>query len=88
MVSDLKLEHLAGHAMAQAMFPFTFGIVGDASGGREGRGLGTGIGVRWRKDPADFDRRSHDPKHAGRTNVPFFYRLIIFKLLNRQHLQT
>jgi hypothetical protein len=34
--------------MAQAMFRYTFGIVGDAKFGVEGRGLGTGVGVMWR----------------------------------------
>ena len=47
MASDEKLGVLAGNAMAQAMFTYTFGIVGDYQGS-EGEGLGTGVGLTWR----------------------------------------
>ena len=45
---DRTVEHSAGIAMAHAMFAYTFGIVGDGEGGKEGEGLGTGVGVLWR----------------------------------------
>jgi hypothetical protein len=45
--------HLAGTeaatAMAYAMYPYTFGIVQDDAHGNEGRDIGTGIGIRWKK---------------------------------------
>jgi len=44
---DLKVSRLAGQAMAQAMYPYTFGIVSNDHG-MEGKGLGTGVGVVWR----------------------------------------
>ncbi len=47
MADNLKVSHLAGQAMAQAMYPYTFGIVSDFHG-LEGKGLGTGVGVVWR----------------------------------------
>jgi len=44
---DIKVGRLAGNAMAQAMYPYTFGIISDYRG-MEGRGLGTGVGLVWR----------------------------------------
>jgi hypothetical protein len=46
MTDDFTIQRTAGYAMAHAMSRFTFGIVGDA-GGREGRSLGTGVGLLW-----------------------------------------
>lgn len=46
MTAEEKIGLLAGNAMAQAMFTYTFGIVADSQG-LEGRGLGTGVGVIW-----------------------------------------
>lgn len=39
----------AATAMAYAMYPYTFGIVQDDGHGDEGRDIGTGIGIRWKK---------------------------------------
>jgi hypothetical protein len=47
VVDEAKLGHLAGLAMAQGMYPYTFGIVGDGIHGDQGKSLGTGIGVQW-----------------------------------------
>jgi hypothetical protein len=47
MENSFEVPRLAGAAMAQAMYPYTFGIVTDYDG-MEGRGLGTGVGVVWR----------------------------------------
>ncbi len=47
MVAGEKLDVLAGIAVAQAMFTYTFGIVTDSQG-LEGKGLGTGVGAIWR----------------------------------------
>jgi hypothetical protein len=44
-----EIERHAGNAMAYSMYAYTFGIVSDEKGGREGRGLGTGIGVCWKQ---------------------------------------
>jgi hypothetical protein len=41
------IDEAATQAVGNAMYRFTFGIVGDAKGGIEGRGLGTGVGLRW-----------------------------------------
>jgi hypothetical protein len=41
------LNEAATEALGSAMYRFTFGIIGDAKGSVEGRGLGTGIGLRW-----------------------------------------
>jgi hypothetical protein len=86
MVSDLRLEYLAGHAMAQAMFPFTFGMLGDARGGREGGGLGTGIGVRWRETLLILTA-GHTIQSTPYDRMYFFCPLIIFRFLTRQHRQ-
>lgn len=47
MAAEREIGWLAGNAMAQAMYPYTFGIVSDYNG-VEGRGLGTGVGIVWR----------------------------------------
>jgi len=39
----------AATAMAYAMYPYTFGIVQDDGHGSEGRDIGTGIGIKWKK---------------------------------------
>jgi hypothetical protein len=46
VAAEEKLGLLAGIAMAQAMFTYTFGIVADSQGS-EGKGLGTGVGLIW-----------------------------------------
>src|SRR5712691_4921915 len=45
---ESKLNQAGTEAVANAMYRFTFGIIGDGRGGSEGRGLATGIGVFWR----------------------------------------
>ena len=47
MASDEELGVQAEKAMAQAMFRYTFGIVGDYQGS-EGKGIGAGVGLIWR----------------------------------------
>jgi hypothetical protein len=49
-VTELEqaIDEAAAEAVANAMYRYTFGIVGDARGGVEGRGLGTGVGLRWK----------------------------------------
>jgi len=47
MADDLNVSRMAGQAMAQAMYPYAFGIVSDYRG-MEGKGLGTGVGIVWR----------------------------------------
>ena len=42
------INDAADVALSNAMYRYTFGIVGNGEGGLEGRGIGTGIGVSWR----------------------------------------
>jgi len=46
--TELAINQAATEALGSAMNRFTFGIVGDAKGGVEGLGLGTGVGLHWR----------------------------------------
>jgi hypothetical protein len=48
VVDSVNVGRPAGNAMAHLMYPYTFGIVSDFQG-VERRGLGTGVGVRWRE---------------------------------------
>jgi hypothetical protein len=48
MSYESDINRAATEAMAHAMYAYTYGIVGDARHGLEGRGLGTGIGIHWR----------------------------------------
>ena len=48
MSYESDINRAASEAMAHAMYAYTYGIVGDARHGLEGRGLGTGIGIHWR----------------------------------------
>ena len=43
-----EINDAATEAIGNSMYRLTFGIIGDARGA-EGRGLGTGIGVRWKE---------------------------------------
>ena len=47
-MSDL-LNSFASQALGNAMYRFTFGIVGDGQHGKEGHGLATGVGIYWRE---------------------------------------
>ena len=49
MVSAATLNDAATLALANAMYRYTFGIVVDGRFGAEGCGLGSGIGVLWKK---------------------------------------
>jgi len=49
MEVERELNEAATEALGNAIFRFTFGIVGDAWGGTEGRGLGSGIGLCWKE---------------------------------------
>ncbi|MFZ0799093.1 MAG: hypothetical protein WCA13_10970 [Terriglobales bacterium] len=42
------MNDAAAEALVNAMYRYTFGIVGDGGGGSEGRGLGTGVGLVWK----------------------------------------
>ena len=44
----LEINEAATAALGNAMYRFTFGIIGDGSFGAQGRGLATGIGVFWK----------------------------------------
>jgi hypothetical protein len=44
----LKINDVATEALGNAMYRFTFGIIGDGRFGAEGQGLATGIGVLWK----------------------------------------
>ena len=44
---DRQLNEAATEALANAMYRYTFGIIGDAKGGSPRRSLGTGVGVYW-----------------------------------------
>jgi hypothetical protein len=46
---EREINNAATEAIGNRMYCLTFGIVGDAKGGAEGRSLGTGIGIRWGK---------------------------------------
>jgi hypothetical protein len=41
------VNEAADQALSNAMYRHTFGIIGNGKFGGEGRGIGTGIGVRW-----------------------------------------
>jgi hypothetical protein len=41
----LKINDVETEALGNAMYRFTFGIIGDGKFGTEGHGLATGIGV-------------------------------------------
>jgi len=43
-----KINEAATAALGNAMYRFTFGIIGDGKFGAEGRGLATGIGLFWK----------------------------------------
>jgi hypothetical protein len=47
MFGDRPLNAAADEAVTNAMYRCTFGIVGNGRDGREGRGIGTGIGINW-----------------------------------------
>lgn len=47
MFGNRPLNAAADEALTNAMYRCTFGVIGDARGGREGRGIGTGVGVWW-----------------------------------------
>jgi len=42
-----QLNEAATEALANAMYQYTFGIIGDGKGGSPRRSLGTGVGVYW-----------------------------------------
>jgi len=42
------MNHAVTEALGNTMYRFTFGIIGDARFGTEGRGLATGIGILWK----------------------------------------
>lgn len=42
------INEAATHALANAMYSYTFGIAVDGAHGAEGKGLGSGIGVTWK----------------------------------------
>src|SRR5271157_2314103 len=44
---ERQLNEAATEALANAMYKYTFGIIGDAKGGAPRRSLGTGVGVYW-----------------------------------------
>jgi len=44
---ERQLNEAATEALANAMYRYTFGIIGDGKGGSPGRSLGTGVGVYW-----------------------------------------
>jgi hypothetical protein len=46
---EREINDAATEAIGNRMYCLTFGIVGDVRGGAEGRGLGTGVGVRWKE---------------------------------------
>ncbi len=45
---ETRLNEAATEALPNAMYRYTFGIVGNGKTGGEGQGLGTGIGILWR----------------------------------------
>jgi hypothetical protein len=45
---ERKVNEAATEALANAMYRYTFGIVGDAGTGSDGQSLGTGVGVLWK----------------------------------------
>jgi hypothetical protein len=44
---ERQLNEAATEALANAMYRYTFGIIGDGKGGSPRRSLGTGVGVYW-----------------------------------------
>jgi hypothetical protein len=46
--SETLLNEAATEALANAMYRYSFGIVGNGKTGSEGQGLGTGIGIYWK----------------------------------------
>lgn len=45
---ERKVNQAATEALGNAIYRYTFGVVGDGAFGAEGRSIGTGIGVRWK----------------------------------------
>lgn len=44
---EQELAHLAGQAMAHAIYPFTWGLVQNSFAGEEGKELGCGVSIQW-----------------------------------------
>src|SRR5215472_1240741 len=49
MFGDHALNKAADEAITNTMYRFTFAVIGDNRFGLEGRGIGTGIGIRWNR---------------------------------------
>jgi hypothetical protein len=46
--AERQLNEAATQALANAMYRYTFGIIGDGGTGADGQSLGTGVGVFWK----------------------------------------